>query len=728
MTEAFRSRLFLLFFLANLLSFTFLPGIASGDSLRGKLDFDYNMSEVTSRDNSGITTKTESSSFTQRYRIFLNKSIFPRLVLNAGGLFERVDGESESGSLETDFTTTTIQPDVRLTLATPLYKAGVGYRRREEERKSSLSSPTTDVNEIYNATLAWSPVDYPEWRITYSRSNLYDKARAIQDSTTDRALLTVRYEYGGLDLRYQPSYTDTTDRIGNLEIESISQNARASYSGSFFRERISLSANYEITRTETEVVDRGGAGEVSFPLFPLLGLSVIDDTPDEGALDPNAALIDGNLTAGAGLNLGLPPPSGDTRPRNMGLDFVNVSEVNTLFVWIDRELPPEIADAYSWDIYTSANNQNWTLLTTVFPSPFGPFQDRFEIRFPNVTARYIKVATRPLAVTVPRASEFPDVFVTELQATLRRPAAEVRGETEQTRQNGSMDLRARLLDHPSLYYEFSFSVSDRDDPPRTTYTLSNGLSISRRFSEKVSVSGRVAREDSDDDITKTEAYSYTASLSADPLKTLHHTLLFTGRNEDADGDSRDSYFFYLRNTARLYRGIDVFLNGGFGRSKSGSEGEQDSYTLNFGAGFVPHETLTLTVNFNGTRTERTGGGRPDDTAEDRRGDAGLSFRPFQNLYLTASVSRVEKENDKDTLQNYTVNWSPFPSGSLRFNFAFNQTLSKDDDSKTRSIHPSMRWNVTNKIFLDLSYQFVESEASSGSSDLKTFFAKLQLNY
>jgi len=728
MTETFRSRFPPLFFLAVLLPFLCFPGVASGDSLNAILEFDYSMSDITNRDRSGITTKTETSRFTQRYRISLSKSIYPRLILNAGGFFEGVDGSSESGVQRTDFTATTVRPYVNLVLTTPLYRAGVGYSRRENEQKSSLSSPTTDVNETYDASLRWRPVDFPELRIAYSRTNLFDEARTLQDSTTERIVSTVQYEYKGLDLRYQPSYTESTDRIESLDIESFTQNGRVTYSGSIFRDRISLSANYEITHNETKVTDRGGSGEVSFPLFPLLGLSAIDDTPDEGALDPNAALIDGNLTASAGINLGLPPPGGDTRPRNMGLDFVNLSETNTLLVWVDRELPAEIADSYSWDIYTSPDNENWTLVTTVFPAPFGPFQNSFEIRFPNVTSRYIKTVTRPLAVTVPGASGFPDIFVTELQATLRKAADEVTGETTRTVQNGSVDMRARLLDHPSLFYEFSFFATDVDPPSRRSYTMTNGLSVSHRFSGKLSASGRVAREDSDDEIVKRDAFLYTASLTADPLKTLRHVLLFTGRNENAGEESRDSYFLYSRNTARLYRGINVFLNGGFGRTKSGADLEQDTYTLNIGADFLPNRKVTLTLNFNGTRSERTGGGRPDETTDDLRGDAGISYRPFQNVYLTASVSRVERADRKDTLQNYALNWSPFPSGALRFNFAVNQALRSLDDSKTRSVIPSLRWNVTNRILFDLAYQFIETEASTGSTDLKSFFARLQMTY
>ncbi len=727
MKKIIRSRSFPLFFLAGFGYVLLFARIASADSLRGILDFGYTTNEGKSRDSSGGTTQSELNSFTQRYRLALNKAFFPTLSLDAGGLFERVKTDSESGGLETTSTDTKTRPYLDLRMTTPLYRAGVGYSRREEERKTSGFPSATDVNEEYHAVLGWKPEGFPDWSIRLEKADTFDKARVSQDLTTKQALAAVHYAYKGLDLRYQPSYRDTINRIDAIETKELAQNGRLTYSGSFFKNRTNLSASYEITRVETEII-ASGTGEVSFPLFPLAGLSVLDDSPAEGALDPNPALIDGNLVAGSGLNLGLPPAGGNTQPRNLGLDFVIPSETNTLFVWVDRELPVEITNAFSWEIYTSSDNLNWALATTVSPAPFGPFQNRFEIRFPNLTARFIKAVTRPLTVAVPRASEFPDIFITEIQAFVRRPATEVMGKTTRTTQTGTTDIRTRLLNSPSLYYELSFFLINTDPPSQTRYTLSNGLSILHRFSRIFSASGRVTREDIDEPIQSGAAYNYSASLQAVPLKTLRHVLLFSGRNEQLGGGSQDRYSLFLRNNAQLYRGIDVYLDGGFGRTKSDTGEEQKSTNLNFGAGFVPHRTVTVTLNFTGTTTDRTGGGRPDQVTVDRRSDLSLAYRPFQTLYLFASASRIKRENLKETLQNYAANWSPFPSGALQFNFAFNQDLTTRDNAKTRSIRPSLRWNVTNRIILDASYQLVKTESLVETTDNKTFSTNLQMIY
>lgn len=211
-----------------------------------------------------------------------------------------------------------------------------------------------------------------------------------------------------------------------------------------------------------------------------------------------------------------------------------------------------------------------------------------------------------------------------------------------------------------------------------------------------------------------------------PLKTLRHVLLFSGRNEQLVEESRDVYSLMLLNTAQLYRGIEVFLNGGLTRAKSSSGERQEVENLLFGASFVPNRTMTVTLNFNGTWTDLAGGGRPDETTVDRRGDASISYRPFDTLYLLAAFSRIERPGNNDTTQNYSLNWSPFPSGALLFNFAFNQDLSARDNGKVQTVRPSLRWNVTNRISLDMSYQVAKAESSTAATDDKTFSTRMRM--
>ena len=725
---AYRSPFFLFLFLVGFCHVLIGAGAASADSLTGLVDLAYSKSDVKTTDSSGATSQTRTNSFFQQYRLTLNKSFFPNLNLTGGGIFEKTITDSNSAGQDTTATDTKTKPFFELRLASPPYKAGVGYSKTEDEQKSSGSPSTTNVNERKYAILGWMPEGFPDWNVRLEKSDTFDKERVHQDTSTKQAFMTVHYAYKGLDLRYQPSYRDQVDRIGDVEQINRTHNGRAMYSSSFFQGRTSVSANYEVTRAETEIAARGG-GEVSFPLIPFSGLSALDDIPADGALDPNPALIDGNLTASAGLNLGLPPLGGDTRPRNMGLDFGIRTETNTLHVWVDRKLPPEIANAFTWEVYTSPDNRvgsSWNLVTTVAAAPFDPFLNRFEIRFSNVTSQFIKVVTRPLITPpiVPNPSDFQDIFVTEIQAFLTKPADEVRGKTSRTSRTGTVDFRTRLLDRPSLYYDFSYNTVTASS--RTQSSMTNGLSASHVFSRIFSANGRVAREDNRSDDRKESAVAYTASVQAVPLKTLRHVVLFTGRNEQLVDGPRDVYSLIFQNTGQLYKGIQANLNGGVTWEKNGTGETQETENLLVGATFVPNRTLAVTLNFNGSWKDRTGGDRPDETTVDRRGDASISYRPFDTLYLVGSVSQIERPGLHDTVQSYGLNWSPFPTGALQFTFAFNQDRSARDNSKVRTVGPTLRWNVTSRIALDLSYEDIKAESTAGTTDNKTFSTRLRM--
>ena len=45
----------------------------------------------------------------------------------------------------------------------------------------------------------------------------------------------------------------------------------------------------------------------------------------------------------------------------MGAQFANaVTPVNTIFVWVDRPLPPDVAAGLPFDALQSDDNLNWT--------------------------------------------------------------------------------------------------------------------------------------------------------------------------------------------------------------------------------------------------------------------------------------------------------------------------------------------------------------------------------
>lgn len=701
------------------------------EGLSGYLEYDYGRNNTETRSAGGPLVRTNSDSFTQLYNLALDRKFFPNLNLNASGIFQKRDTSFESEGVKDDTTTTTLRPYVNLNLRTPLYYAETAYSRNEERVKNSGGSPLDTVRESLFSTLYWRPDRFPDLKVQYSRDHMYDKDRSTTDTVTDLVQATSNYRpTEPLSLYYHGLYRDTELRLSDTTMKETLHNGRLNYNNTWWRRRIALGVDYNVTNQQVETAT-SGAGEVGLRVFPFTGLSASSDTPDNVALMANPGLIDGDFVAGAGINLGLPPPGGDTQRRNMGLDFLVPTGINTLYVWVDRDIvDAEVADAFSWRIYTSDDNQNWIFRQTVSPAIYSSTFNRFEIRFANVNARYVKVVTAPLTPVIPHSLDdrYKMILVTELQPELRKPASEVAGKQTSTFQNGSLDFRLLLVESMNLTYELTYVFTKRD-PGDLVYTVSNGMSAFRQFNPVFSGRGRVSFENGEDPTGTREAWIYSASLTAVPLPVLYHSLTFSGKDETTAGKGSTSSSVLLYNNARLYEGIDANLGGGAGVQEDDTGRKSRNTQWNAGATLVPNRKVILSLTYNGATSVSSGGGLAEETTNSSRAaEADLSIAPVTTVYLFGSY-RIEKSTaypNRNTL-NYSLNWSPFPDGTLHLTFYYNETI-RTDDSKERSIVPSLRWYVTPRSYLNFSYQNLKSEGPAFTTTSSVYSGTARISF
>ena len=720
----------------------FLPVSAIADSLTGFVDLTYSNLSSKTTDSTGQTTKTDSISYFQRYTLFLDKTIYPKLKLNATGIFEKEITQFKSEGQDTDTKATRFKPSATLTLQDPLYKAAVGYYLREETVQVSRAPTVTTVNEEYNGLVGWRPAGLPSMDMRFSRTNTYDTDRTFLDTVKDYVSLTSQYAYKGFDLRYFGTYTDTTNKLSGFETEDVTHNGRGTYTNSFLGGRANFSTSYNIAQDTVTTRSTGnGTGAVSTQVFPSEGLSVVSDSVIQGAaLDPNPALIDNDLTASAGINIGTSVRAGANDTRNIGLHFSPPTDVNNLLIWVDQDLTSTVSASFSWAVYTSPGNTAasiWTQVPGVTAS-FDPFLRRFSLDFTSVKATFIKAVVRPLNPTVAGAGAFPDIRVTELQA-FNKQVATPGQRTEQkfttTTQVSNTDLRYRIFDSPLLYYDFSYYFNKKDNPNQEISTLSNALSATYRFSRIFLGTARFAREDGEVLGEKRTAYVYNATITATPLRTLTNSLVYSGRNEDIAGATRDSYSIFLNNTAQLYQGLSMNLNGGVTNSHEVDGSNLKSTIITLGSSIVPHKTMTWTLYLTRTSADQSRPGVDDVSTESRRADLTVTYNPFRTLYLLSSFQVVNDtvhgggqgtQQGYRTLQNYGLNWSPFPNGALQFRFSYNETRRPQDQVTDRFISPGVRYMINSRSFLDLSYQISHNDTAAQTVDTQIFTANVKI--
>src|SRR4051812_6000765 len=405
---------------------------AWADGVTGLIEETYSHNRSRTSDPSGFDQTTVADQLVQRYRLAVDRSFFPLLRFNAGGTFEQFNAASDTGGLSSELSSRTASVFGNLVVGNPFLSAAAGYSRREQTA-GTATTPFGFVSEDVNLLLSWRPTDLPSFSLRLARPSLWDRDRQVQDITTNQALFSAVYDpIRQLDLRYSLDYQNPIDRLHHTDLITVTQAARSSFDDRFFNGRSTVSLPANIVTQQLQVAQSSAGGTTQTFLSPVAGYSLVEVFPANPALDTlvqNGALINGDTTASAGLDVG-PAPSlaGDTANRDIGVQFADtVTRVNTFWLWVDRQLPPGLATQISWTAWRSDDNLNWTQVTLVSTPVFNAFQPRFEISVAETQARYLKIVARPLAAGATTDPAFRNVFVTELQVLLIVAAPTARG-------------------------------------------------------------------------------------------------------------------------------------------------------------------------------------------------------------------------------------------------------------------------------------------------------------
>jgi hypothetical protein len=408
------------------------------------------------------------------------------------------------------------------------------------------------------------------------------------------------------------------------------------------------------------------------------------------------------------------------------VDLLTATEVNRVLIWVDRDLPTGIANAFSWDIYSSPDNVIWRREATVPVAPFGPFERRFQIDFPGITARYVKAVTRPLAAAVPESSRFPEILVTEMQVFLRKPAAEAGGRLTRNTDLINTDVRLKLLNTPALYYEgFFLSNGTGGSGPRTD-TLSNGLSASHTMG-MVSAVARWSREQGTQRRGHRVATLTSATVTVDPVPTFRSSFLYSAQDEEIAGLPSSRSGWFIQNAAQPYRGVDVLF--GFGRESTTRESGEISHDrlINASATIVPRQHLSLTLSYDETRTERSGTFVGAARSLQRRTYASVSVDPVPTLHLVVGGEAISATGQTTrTTLDISASWAPFPDGTLQFIFASNEAVRALEFGRERSTLGAVRWNLSRQSYVDVSYQRTRTEFVDLKTEAAILSARVRL--
>ncbi|WP_242343195.1 hypothetical protein [Anaeromyxobacter terrae] len=709
---------------------------ARGDGWSAVIEEQYTRTETKVTDQGAEARTSSADVVLQRYRLGADKTIFPYLTLAGGGQFE--DTQTWQGGFGSNDTTDSRLASIfgRLNVGGPTLNGRGSYDRRQEwSRTLTLHSPSL-ISETLAFDSSWRPLDLPLITFGASRQNSFDSDRVGQDQTNDVFLLTAAYKASkALRVAYSARYDDSEDRIHGAERTAVGQSGRITYDDRWFDRRTLVHLNYDVQSTFANTTVRDAGAEIPVAQVPLAGLSLVETfpTPETATLVPNPALVDGNTTAGAALNIGFSPRAkGDANAREMGVELpiVPATPVNTIRLWVNQPLPQLVVSAFRFSVYESDDNEHWTPVALIGPVVFGVFENRFELRIQETTARYVKVVTPPLDPAVTPDPKYADIFVTELQFFQTVAAESVRGRSSALLNSVSASARTVLLQSPNVAHDFSLQLarSDTRSPGRdvgeTRLALANGLSLAHKLAQPLVLNARIARQDFFAKATHSGILNWSAGLGYTPFQTMSHSLNYSGSWRQGTTGSALTNSLSLFSRAELYRGVSVSGDGGY--TLSFLEGGRLSSGVRTGAalGLRPHRTFQLSGGYRLSRTSTSGGGMPSSRSTQEQVEGGASYSPTEALYASASVTRIIRGARPTTLAGLGVGWSPLQGGDLTLNATYSRTLDTSADAVTQFISPSARWTIRPGTFLDLAYVISDSSAAAQESNARLLTANL----
>ncbi len=287
----------------------------------------------------------------------------------------------------------------------------------------------------------------------------------------------------------------------------------------------------------------------------------------------------------------------------------------------------------------------------------------------------------------------------------------------------SVNLRARwsITQETSLGYTFYYRDSEADPGDITRTTLSNGLDLTHIFNEVFTGTVRVLRSDSKRGVVKTTDTAFSASLRATYLPTLSQTLTLSVSRQKEDGSKARANSVFLRTNAELYKGWGAFLDAGYTWGTSFEDVDSTITFMRVGTNLVPHRRFTLDASYTASWSQEA----DEPTALRQTGSVQLFSLPFDTLSLSANISFSDEEDDSRTFQNYSVNWSPFPEGTLQLSLLYNETLSTEGQ-ESRSVGPRVIWRLARRAELTVIYTISETESEDTLTESKNLSANLRI--
>ena len=511
----------------------------------------------------------------------------------------------------------------------------------------------------------WGPEEWP--RLTARLDRRTDENDLFTDREEIYTVLQVDDARGPFEWLYAFETQSITDQNVGSERLGFENRLRARWQdelldGDMFSS-VTLTGR---VRQDTNDFDGPSSGVPPGEVFPIQGLADVDTTPSFGVLPGNVALIDGDESTPAGINIGGFVSGGQTF-WNIGVGIGLNATIDKVLLTTEEEVPSFLVDQFSFSVWSSSDNESWTLVQGSVPYVYDDVGRRFRLSFSPVTGLYLKVVNE---VSPPGA---PAVQVTEMR--IFGPSGGASGSSKDERDVYEHNVRAnfnyRGIDSVSMTWDVFGQLAGGDANGMTTRDetrLDNSLSALWAPLERVDVSLRAENKNIRDSVRPDEFVTVLGgTVEYRPLDTLDVGASYTW-SEREFGPTGDytSDAAQVRSSARLLKNLEGEVS--FEHVVQDDQGLEIETTRDIvSAGLVARVTprLDLTVRWSNTDAQVAGAGAGSATDPSSQNYEVLALWRATDL-ITTEARLVWRDAPAGTGldENYRISWLPFPDGSV----------------------------------------------------------------
>lgn len=662
----------------------------------------------------------------QRYELALDRPLTDTFDLRLALRYEQdasgstVLGEERTGDYRA------LEPRLAIRWALPNLAFAADAVRTETRTETDaivgrVASEST--SDRMRAALDYTPAGLPALGLDAARERVeLDGAGAAGGERIDQRVGgRLGWALGGFSLAGYARHAENRDDAAGFEVASDEAGAGVDWSRSFRRDLLTVHAGASGSSIRFED-RRVSAGGVPTPVPLTATATTVDSTPEDHfdrPLTANPLLRDGDRERPAGIRLG---PDGEAF-TTLAVDLGSTAPVDEIRVVVrDPEgRPVTTGGPVEWEVWTSADGQLWRRLAEPATTRFDAASSWWSVTFPQRLERRIQLVTFFVNSV---ATE-----VTEVEAWARAAAApgeQVRRETESWRGAGGFALRP----HSTLALGFEGSVagasrtesSERElDTRDTEQSWSAAWAPGRHLELALQ---RTARESTAEGFlgeveNRLTVTSGVVQLRANP--NLHLTLDASRTEEEAGATTLEVERRFARAFSRIFPGLEIGFDVGEQRQTlAGGSATLVQPSMALSVRARPRRDLQLTASASRREAEWDGSppaGAPAAETEDRW-TVDLFWQPSSQLGVGATAGRAGDGGGSTPVHGWRLHWNPFPRGALRIDGRYDEDVDPIADRRTRRLFLTPRWQVNDRLTLNLSWFRLETSVA-GRSDAQT---------